>query len=324
MESNEAKERLCELHHGLLTVLIRYGNGAMLTAQLQRLCMALGLYPSKQAVNRAVRSLKRADILTRMTWVDNNRDLLIARKYVYRHFTGKPSRGVATPKRYTTARQYLLQCCKVDRLILWVEGLHLDSIEAVEAYLERAGCTLFLHLPELSGYFQRNRGLFGAYNPAEYRAQLDKLAEGDRHRECLAQHIPYEPDPARNSPLVVTLEKMHRRGVFILGMTQKKMKVGVFQYSGSLTAPRVMDFALDAWEWVRSLMPFGYEVHFVVFTLDKAGRDKLTRQLKAPQSNGVSYCESRAQARRINEGLHLTVKDGDIIRQWCGNVRPII
>ncbi len=100
MESNEAKERLCELHHGLLTVLIRYGNGAMLTAQLQRLCMALGLYPSKQAVNRAVRSLKRADILTRMTWVDNNRDLLIARKYVYRHFTGKPPSG--TPRRDST------------------------------------------------------------------------------------------------------------------------------------------------------------------------------------------------------------------------------
>lgn len=323
MESNEGKERLCERHHGLLTVLVRYGNGAMLTSQLQRLCVALGLYSSNQAVNRAVRSLKAADILGRMTWVDNNRDLLIARKYVYRYFSGKPRRSVATPKKYNTVRQYLLQCCKVDRLICWVEGKQLDSIEAVDAFLERIGCTLFLHLPELSGYFQRNR-LFQAYSPGEYRAQLDKLMERDRCRECLVQHIPYEPDPVYCNPLVTTIENLHRRGLFILGMDREKMMIGAFQYSGGLTAPRVMDFALDAFEWVRTLMPWGYEVQFTVFTMDKAGRDKLTRQLNAPQGNGVSYCVSRAQSRRINEGLHLNVKNADIIRQWCGNVRPII
>ena len=98
MTKLEEKQALCNRHRALLEILLKYGtSGVMPLPQLRALCLAWGLYPSAQAVNRAVRELRAAEILNRQTWVDNNSDLLLARKFVWRYFAGKDSQKTATP-----------------------------------------------------------------------------------------------------------------------------------------------------------------------------------------------------------------------------------
>lgn len=58
MSSTEEKQNLCEANHDLLYLIHYYGNGAMLLPQLRALAVRLGLYPSEQAVGRAVRALR--------------------------------------------------------------------------------------------------------------------------------------------------------------------------------------------------------------------------------------------------------------------------
>ena len=108
MTKLEEKQALCNRHRALLQILLKFGtSGVMLLPQLRALCLAWDLYPSAQAVNRAVRELRAAEILNRQTWVDNNSDLLLARKFVWRYFAGKDSQEVATPRRPATMAPYI-------------------------------------------------------------------------------------------------------------------------------------------------------------------------------------------------------------------------
>ena len=77
MTKLEEKQALCNRHWALLEILLKFStSGVMPLPQLRALCLAWGLYPSAQAINRAVRELQAAEILNRQTWVDNNSDLL--------------------------------------------------------------------------------------------------------------------------------------------------------------------------------------------------------------------------------------------------------
>ena len=76
MTKIKEKQVLCDCHRALLQILLKFGtSGVMLLPQLRALCLAWDLYPSAQAVNRAVRELRAAEILNRQTWVDNNSEI---------------------------------------------------------------------------------------------------------------------------------------------------------------------------------------------------------------------------------------------------------
>ncbi len=109
MTQEQKKHLLCTQHRSLLYIILHFGNGVMLLPQLRAFCLTLGLYSNSQAVNRAVRELREADILNRQTWIDSNSDLVLCRKYVYCFFTGKAREEVATPRRPNTMAPYILQ-----------------------------------------------------------------------------------------------------------------------------------------------------------------------------------------------------------------------
>lgn len=163
MTKLEEKQALCNRHRALLEILLKYGtSGVMPLPQLRALCLVWGLYPSAQAINRAVRELRAADILNRQTWVDNNSDLLLARKFVWRYFAGKDSQETATPRRPATMAPYILQARKIDWLLSMVEREHLATMEAAETYLRR-------HDAPCSSACQTCRAITAAMSPRSRR-----------------------------------------------------------------------------------------------------------------------------------------------------------
>lgn len=178
MTQEQTKQLLCKKHRNLLYIILHYGNGAMLLPQLRAFCLALGLYSNGQAVNRAVRELREAAILTRQTWIDNNSDLILCRKYVYCFFSGKTREEVATPRRPNTMAPYILQARKVDWLLAIIENDGLTTLESVEKYLLSHSCTMFLRLPDLQGYYQRNASILAQASPKNYGAQVEQLKAG--------------------------------------------------------------------------------------------------------------------------------------------------
>lgn len=156
MTQEQKKHLLCTQHRNLLYIILHFGNGVMLLPQLRVFCLTLGLYANGQAVNRAVRELREADILNRQTWIDSNSDLILCRKYVYCFFTGKAREEVATPRRPNTMTPYILQAKKIDWLLAIMEKNHLITLERVEKDLLAYGCTVFLRLPDLLAYYERS------------------------------------------------------------------------------------------------------------------------------------------------------------------------
>ena len=77
MTQEQKKYLLCTQHRSLLYIILHFGNGVMLLPQLRVFCLTLGLYANGQAVNRAVRELREAEILNRQTWIDSNSDLVL-------------------------------------------------------------------------------------------------------------------------------------------------------------------------------------------------------------------------------------------------------
>ena len=77
----QEKTVVCQTHKALLYLLVRYGNGALPLPLLRTLAVRMRLYPNGQAVNKAVRELREAGVLDRQTWVDNNSDLILVRKF---------------------------------------------------------------------------------------------------------------------------------------------------------------------------------------------------------------------------------------------------
>ncbi len=111
------KKTLCMRHFELLAILVNFGKGAMLLAQLKELCVMFGLYPNEREVGRVVRELCKAGVLTRQSWVDHRSHLILARKAVYEFWNNTDSQGSATPPRPATMEPYVLQARKIDWLI---------------------------------------------------------------------------------------------------------------------------------------------------------------------------------------------------------------
>lgn len=213
----QKKEMVCQAHASLLYLILQYGNGAMLLPQLRALAVGMGIYTNGQAVNRAVRELKGADILTRQTWIDNNSDLILARKYALRYFSGKTSQEVATPQRPRTMSPYILQARKIDWLLDIIRREHLTDRKSVETYIRNWACDLFLRLPELPEYYQRYSTMFAQANPVNYRTQLARLTSSD------ATAYP-----------VTTLEQMHRRGIYITQIIPTKNSLFLHHSRGGI------------------------------------------------------------------------------------------
>ena len=320
MTKIKEKQALCGCHRALLQILLKFGtSGVMLLPQLRALCLAWDLYPSAQAVNRAVRELRAAEILNRQTWVDNNSDLLLARKFVWRYFAGKDSQEVATPRRPATMAPYILQARKIDWLLSLVEQNHLATMEAAETYLRRHGCTMFLRLSDLPDYYRRHASTFSAERPENYREQLARLDADAARISALALRQP-EEEPL--SPSVATLAQAHRRGIYILGFSPGRRTVVLALFAGRRTkAARVMDWLIDAQAWVNSLLPY-YSCWLVVYALDDAHRTALRAALTAPAPGRkiTPYWQERLIQRHLDGLARLSVKDTDFISRWCGGI----
>ena len=320
MTKLEEKQALCNRHRALLEILLKYGtSGVMPLPQLRALCLAWGLYPSAQAVNRAVRELRAADILNRQTWVDNNSDLLLARKFVWRYFAGKDSQETATPRRPATMAPYILQARKIDWLLSMVEREHLATMEAAETYLRCHGCTMFLHLSDLPDYYRRYAPALSAENPENYREQLARLDADAARISALALRQP-EEEPL--SPSVATLAQAHRRGLYILGISPSRRTVTLALFAGRRTrAARVMDWLIDAQAWVNSLLPY-YSCTLVVYALDDAHRTALRAALTAPAPGRkiTAYWRERLIQRHLDGLARIAVRDTNFISRWCGGI----
>lgn len=293
---------VCQTNEDLLHLLLRFGNGAMLLPQLRALALALGLYPNGQAVNRAVRELREADVLDRQTWLDNNSDLILARKYALRYFSGKTSQEIATPQRPRTMAPYILQARKVDWLLASMDQYHLTTQKQVEAFIEQCACSLFLRLPELPNYYRAHTGVLARENPGGYREQLARL----------------EGSPST----VTTLEQMHRRGLYVVLINSKQKFVKLISFAGrDAQADRLMDWTIEAHQWVVSLLPY-YRTYHVVQALDKDHCETLRSSLTAiaPDTTATPYWDYRLQGARLSGAVQVGVHDSNFIQKWCGGV----
>lgn len=320
MKYNELKETVCRKHEALLRLILEYGNGAMLLPQLKQLAPLLLVeqYSSGQALGRAARALRTAGVLKRMTWIDNNSDLLICCKYALRYFNGD---GATAAKKYTTVNRYLLQCAKVDYLIKTIQHRRLSSLEQVAAYLASIHSTVFLRLPDLTTYFQ-TRPPFAAHNQPEYTAQLRKLREGDEARRRLAAHQAPPPTALPAVP-IVTIEQLHRRNLYLSKLTGDKAVLTYFDFTGKLTADKLISWAIDAFYWVKGLLP-KHQVLFAVYAPDESTHEALLRRLKA-KVNGMTCLDHRLAAQHLlGADVHITVQNSDTLRRWCGGIKPIL
>lgn len=322
MCSSEEKQNLCETHHDLLHLVYRYGNGAMLLPQLRALAVRLELYPSEQAVGRAVRLLRDTGIIKRMTWLDGRSDLLIAYKYLYRYMSGAcNSQQVAAAKKYNSPRQYMVRCCQVDYLIRILDAYpkELKDLDTVERYLHRIGSTLFLHAPDLAACFA-DYPAYSQYNKSEFAAQLAELKRLAALRSRLNAPETAAPPP----PLVpvLTLDALHKRNIYVAKITRSTIILIRYDYSNSLTASRVMDWALDAYSIFHPLLP-DREISYRVQSLNELGQADLAAQLAAPY-HGLPYQEARLAAQHIDSGLSITVQNSDVMGRWLGGVHVLI
>lgn len=318
--TTEEKTALCDRHRGLLELLMKYGRGALPLPLLRELCVKLCLYPSGQAVNRAARALREAGILDRQTWVDNNSDLLLARKFVLRYFAGADSQAVATPPRPRTMAPYIAQARKVDWLLALVKKMGLSSPQAVDEYLRSRSCTLFLRLPDLPDYYRCCQACLAAEDPRAYRQQLSQLWADAAQRAALAHGNPMPPSDA--SP-EVTLAQAHRRGLYIVKLNPGRRALSLALFAErSARAERIVDWAVDAYQWAGTLLPC-YRVSLFVYALDAAHRDALKAALSAPAGSRSTYLEERLIDNHMAGLLDITVRNTDFVNRWCGGVRRI-
>lgn len=314
------KEALCQQHTQLLSILVQYGaNGAMLLPQLRELCLQWQLYPSRQAVNRVIRTLKTADILTRQTWVDNNSDLILCKKYVYRYIRQKGAQETATPSRPTTMGPYIAQSRRMDWLLSMAQKQRVTSKAQMDKFLLHSCNTMFLRLPQLATYYERNARLLEAYRPSEYQVQLDRLLEENEQRQKIKQwqaSMKYNPyaTPA------ITLQQMHRRGIYITQILEGKVILSAFP-GRNMAADKMMDWIVDAYFWVQSLLP-DYSITVYLYSLDEAHKEFL-RETLTKNTSGVSYWRDRLYANHITrpEAVQIVVKSTDYINHWCGGIQ---
>ncbi len=301
----QEKTVICQTHETLLYILLRYGGGAMPLPLLRTLAVQLGLYANGQAVNRAVRELRDAGVLDRQTWIDNNSDLILARKFALRFFSGKSSQETATPQRPRTMAPYVLQARKVDWLLATMGTLNLTSLKAVDSYLKARACSLFLRLPQLPGYYRDYAGVLAAKDPENYRQQLARL----------------EKDP--QAPSCPTLEQLHRRGIYITHIDPQKRELWLISFPGrDAKADRVMDWTIEAHQWAVSLLPYYRTYHFL-YALDANHKTALLAALTAtaPDTKATPYWDYRLQGAKLSGSVKLGPVNSNFIKNWCGNIR---
>lgn len=308
MQKIQEKNVICKMHELLLFLILRYGNGAITLPQLRALALVLGLYSNAQAVNRAVRELRDADVLERQTWVDNNSDLLLARKFALRYFSGKSSQEVATPQRPRTMAPYVQQSRKIDWLLSIMDKYHLTTTQGLNTFLRACGCTAFLRLPELPAYYRDYARILAAANPENYREQLARMEDNT-------------PDKAP----VITLEQMHRRGIYINRIDPKKRAVWLLSFPGRDVQPgKVMDWTIDACQWLISLLPY-YHIYHYLQALDKEHQEALKAALLAiaPDTQATPYWLYRLEGAHLAGTVQIAVSNSDFIKNWCGNIRHV-
>lgn len=319
MTKNEQKQILCERHQNLLYLLLRYGNGAMPLPMLRELCLALGLYPNAQSVNRAVRDLKHGDVLTRQTWVDGNADLILARKYAIRYFTGASSQGAATPPRHSTMASYVQQARKVAWLLALIDAQQLRSVDAVDTYLRRHACTMFRRASELLDYYAYYAPVLSREAPDAYRAQLTALtyAPAQRGHKTPPQGCTVPADTA-------TIERMHRRGIYVIAINTKQRAVAVAIFPPRGTRhDSLTDWIIDAYFWLASLLPY-YRMAVSIYALDANHKDALKSALSAHvEGSTTSYWQDGLIANRLAGLVVAGINDSDFVRRWCGGVHRI-
>ena len=301
----QEKTVVCQTHKALLYLLVRYGNGALPLPLLRTLAVQMRLYPNGQAVNKAVRELREAGVLDRQTWVDNNSDLILVRKFALRFLFNKTSQEIATPQRPRTMAPYILQARKVDWLLGAMEKKHLDTLMSVETFMKKHACSLFCRLPMLPAYYRDYAGVLAREKPGNYREQLARL-EGEPQTN---------PGP--------TLEQLHRRGIYIVGINPQKRTIQLASFPGrDAKADRIMDWTIEAYQWVASLLPYYHTYHFLC-ALDGPHREALRAALTAtaPDTTATAYWDYRLQGARLSGSVHIGVTDSDFVKNWCGNVR---
>lgn len=311
------KTELCYNHRKLLHILVHFGNYAMPLPLLRELCIELGIYPNEQSVNRAVRKLREAGILDRQTWVDNNSDLILARKFVRRYFFDLDSQGAATPPRPRTMKPYMMQARKAAWLLDFVRQYHLEGLNQVENILEGCYNTMFLRLPDLLPYFDKGRFLFASESEHHYQAQLEELRLNAARRSALAKGL------LQDSPKfpVVTLEQTHQRGIYINMADPKEKNVWLSLFAEQTTkASRILDWVIDTYQWLLTLLSY-CRAKFCVYALDAAHRDALQADLSRKVGSRTSYLESRLTAARMMGMVEVDVENTNFINCWCGGVR---
>lgn len=301
----QEKTVVCQTHKALLYLLVRYGNGALPLPLLRTLAVQMRLYPNGQAVNKAVRELREAGVLDRQTWVDNNSDLILVRKFALRFLFNKTSQEIATPQRPRTMAPYILQARKVDWLLGAMEKKHLDTLMSVETFMKKHACSLFCRLPMLPAYYRDYAGVLEREKPGNYREQLARL-EGEPQTN---------PGP--------TLEQLHRRGIYITDITPQKRTIQLVSFPGrEMGAERVMDWTIEAHQWAVSLLPYYHTYHFLC-VLDGPHKEALRAALTAtaPDTTATAYWDYRLQGARLSGAVQIGVTDSDFIKKWCGNIR---
>lgn len=310
--NNQQKKTLCDRHWVLLHLILKYGHGAMTLVQLRGLCLGMGLYNNEQAVNRAVRSLRAAGVLERQTSFTGNGDLIVGKKFLWRYFQGCSSQQAATPPRPNTMRPYIHQARKIGWLLAQMERNGLDTFPKARNFIQSQGCTMFLGLGELLDYYNDHRGWLSSIHPNVYEAEVRALEASTEQRRTMSHAAPTCGPPA------VTLETLHRKKIYITGVYPDKRAVGMvmFPYRNA-RAERIVRWEAEAAWWARSLM--GYSTWMVLEALDAPHAQMLRAELTRPTGrDGVSYCRDALNRQGLSGYVHLTVRDSDFVRRWCG------
>lgn len=215
------------------------------------------------------------------------------------------SQEIATPQRPRTMAPYILQARKVDWLLGAMEKKHLDTLMSVETFMKKHACSLFCRLPMLPAYYRDYAGVLEREKPGNYREQLARL-EGEPQTN---------PGP--------TLEQLHRRGIYITGINPQKRTIQLASFPGrDAKADRIMDWTIEAYQWVASLLPY-YHLYHYLYALDGNHREALRAALTAtaPDTTATAYLDYRLQGARLSGSVHIGVTDSDFAKNWCGNVR---
>lgn len=84
---------------------------------------------------------------------------------------------------------------------------------------------------------------------------------------------------------------------------------------------RVMDWTIDAHQWVMSLLR-GYHTYHCLYALDTNHREALRASLTAiaPHTRETPYWDYRLQGAHLSGAVQIGVSNSDFVQKWCGGV----